>query len=79
MKVIPQIVMTLAGVAAVAGCSIPLGRIDPPARGRTILDTGTPPAKIGQGPSPRHYVDEKGATWDDRGIKQDATKEGKQS
>ena len=67
MKAIPLIVMILAGTA-IAGCSTPLGRTEPPVRGRTILDAGTPPPSVGQGPQLRHA-----------GESQDSRKEGRKS
>ena len=72
MKSLPLALITLAGAAAVAGCSVPLGRFDAPARNPGTHDVGTPPSWIAQERKPRYYMDERGIVWDDQGRRRDA-------
>ena len=71
MKAIPMILITLACVATVAGCSVPLTRFDAPARNPGTHDVGTPPFRIAQDRKPRYYIDERGIVWDDQGRRRD--------
>ena len=72
MKATLLILTALAGAAAVAGCSVPLGRFDSPARNPGTHDVGTPPSWIAHERKPRYYIDERGIVWDDQGRRRDA-------
>ena len=72
MKATLLILTAFAGVAAVSGCSVPLGRLDLPARNPGTHDVGTPPSWIAQERKPRYYIDERGIVWDDQGRRRDA-------
>ena len=69
MKSLPSVLMTLAGIAVVTGCSSP--SVGPPAREPAWKDTGTP--SLAMEPATRYYVGEKAIVWDDHSKKHAAT------
>jgi hypothetical protein len=71
MRPLPPLLLTLAGLVVAASCSSPTSRVavSPPA----YLGPGTPAASVALERETRYYVDEKGAVWDDRGRKMEAT------
>jgi len=71
MKSLPFALMSLAGAAVVAGCSVPLSRLDLPARNPGTQDVGTPPSWVAHEPKTHYYMDERGIVWDDKGMKRD--------
>jgi hypothetical protein len=61
--------LAVAGVVVAAGCAWPTSRTDPAPRGPSWVDAGTPASNPPERET-RYYVDETGAVWDDRGVKQ---------
>ena len=61
--------MLAACAFAVPGCSTPAVKVDPPARGPSWVDAGTPASTLHMEREIRYYVDEQGMVWDDRGKK----------
>lgn len=72
MKVLLSVLVAF-GAAIVASCSTSATRLDDPVLKPGWPDVGTPAPSMALERQARYYVDEKGAVWDDRGRKQDAT------
>ena len=60
MKPVLSFLIMLA-LAATAGCTSPIGRVDGPPPARLWKDTGTPPNSVVLERQPRYYVDEHGS------------------
>jgi hypothetical protein len=72
MKSLRVVVATLAAAVAGASCAWPTSRAEPPLRAAAPRHAATQPAPAALEPETRYYVDETGAVWNDRGIKQHA-------
>jgi hypothetical protein len=74
MRLLPPLLLTLAGLAVAASCSSPTSRVavSSPVPVPESANPGTPAASVALERETRYYTDEKGAVWDDRGRKMDA-------
>jgi hypothetical protein len=71
MRLLPPLLLALAGLAVAVSCSSPTSRVavSPPA----YQDPGILAGSVALERETRYYTDEKGAVWDDRGRKMDKT------